>query len=244
MLATHPAVAENWVKVTQSEDGKQITSIDIDSLKVVDGMLRHWKKLEDYSSSGALTGKTILGYVTDCKAETQASTSMHSYENGKAVFSYTEPPDTKLEFRAYPPGTTGASGIAFICRMYDNGWTPLPQLDGDAQWEKVSTSGFIDKKSIELVGGLARYQVKMVLKPGKGHVRLRMVSNCADSSLAITESLKFDASDKFEPEFSFNLEVERPPLKFQRAETEPSLKYACDYLQAQARVGSGSRKAR
>lgn len=248
LLASHPVVAENWVKVSQSEDGKRITSIDLDSIKVTDGLVRHWDKLEEYSSSDTQTGKTIFGNATDCKSETQATTSMHSYESGKIVFSYTAPPDTKLEFRAYPPGTTGASGIWFICRIYNNGWLPFPQLEGDAQWEKVPGYGsyFVDKKPIELVGGLIRYQIKTMLKPGKGHVRFGIASNCTDSSSAITESLKFDASEKFEPEFSFNLEVERPPLKFQRAEaeTESSLKYACDYVQAQARVTSGSRKAR
>lgn len=246
LLTAQPAAAEDWVKVTESKDGEEITLIDKDSIKVVDGMVRHWKKLEDYSSSGALTGKTILGYVTDCKAETQASTSMHSYENGKVVFSYTVPPDTKLEFRAYPPGTTGAAGIAFICRIYNNGWIPLPQLEGDAQWEEVPGHGsyFLDKKSISYVGALVRYQLKMALNPGLGYVRFKMASNCADSSRAIAESLKFDASEKFQPELSFNLEVESPPLKFQRVESEPDLKYVCDYVQAQARYARESRKAR
>lgn len=245
LLAAQPAAAEDWVRVAESKEG-QVTLIDKDSIKVVDGMVRHWTKLETYSPAGALKGKTILGFLTDCKTETQARTSGYIYENDKLVFSHTEPPDTKLEFKAHPPGTSGASGIAFICRIFKNGWIPFPQLDGGSQWEEVPGAGsyFLDKKSIAYVGAMVRYQLKTALNSGRGYVKYKMASNCADSSSAIAESLSFDVSEKFEPEFSFNLEVERPPLKFHRAETEPGLRYACDHVQTQARLVRRSRKAR
>ena len=245
-MTAQPAAAEDWVKVGESKDGKRITLIDKDSIKVVDGRVRHWTKLEDYSPPGTLTGKTIHSHVTDCKAETQASTSIHSYENDKLVFSHTEPPDTKLDFRAYPPSTIGASGIAFICRIIKNGWLPFPQLDGSAQWEEVParSDSFINKESIRVVDGMVRYQQKTVYE--SGYLKPEMAANCADLTLAVTEVLSFDFSKKFMPNLSVNLEIEHPPLKFQRAEggSEPLRKFACDYVQAQARVVRGSRKAR
>lgn len=251
MLAAHPAVAENWVEIAQSQSGN-ITSIDLDSIKVVDGLVRHWQKTEEYSSSDSKTGEKIVGYVTNCTADMQAPASLHLYENGAAVFNYTLPADKKLEFKASPPGTISAAGVEFICRIHDNGWVPFPQLDSEgAQWVKVATrdgSYFVNTKSIKFVDGSVRYQMKVKLKLGNGHIRFGMASNCADLSSAITESLKFDAADKFEPQNSINVELDSPPLKFRQAESESSderiLKFACDYVQAQARVSSGSRKAR
>lgn len=242
---SQPAMGDGWVKIAESKDGKQISLIDKDSIKVVDGMVRHWTKLEDYSSAGILSRKTIHRRVTDCKAETQASTSMHSYENGSVVFSYSVPPDTKLNFSAYPPSTLGAYELAFICRIFKNGWLPFPQLEGTAQWEEIPGHGtyFLDRKSIEYVGPEVRYQVKSALNSGNGYVIFKMATNCNDSTSAISQRLSFDVSKKFEPEFSINLEVERPPLKLQRADTEPGLKYVCEHVRTKARVGRGSKKS-
>lgn len=171
------------------------------------------ENLEEHPSPSEAE-KTIFGYVADCKEDTEAATSMHSYENGKVVSSYTVPSDTKLEFKAYPPGTMGASEVALVCRMARNNWIPLPTLNtGMEAWRDVGSGYFIDMKSIGTTNGVTRYWIKTG-SDENGYKKFAVVARCKRGESAIAQALMFDADEKFDPRFSLNFEAENPNLNF------------------------------
>ena len=114
-LATGVARAENWYQLAETKNGKH--SIDLDSIRLVEGRVRYWVKT-DYASTQYKSWATYIetrdSWIGDCRERISAVSGAVYYDaQGQVVktFSFRD----RLDFSDVMPGTVGEVQLNFAC---------------------------------------------------------------------------------------------------------------------------------